>query len=385
MRGEAYRTTAAVWSAFTSVALGADGMAFTGSLLNKTAGVSPGPGNVTTLNDTGLWVYDRAAPALTLALREGGALLGSTVKTFNALVARPGSGGQGRGAESDGDEDYTVFRAMLADGRSTVGYVDMLGAVTPLYTSGDGAVGYDSGALWLGFGLPTQNAAASAMAFLGTVKSGTGTATSANNVAIFAEEDATYAPARLVSKGDAAAGVSGGIFSALKDPVSAGNRSVAFLGTMKANGTTITSADDAGIWHRSDSSALALVARENAQPPEAPAGAKWKAFTSLALPEGRGPLFVASMHSKIGTTSPGPGGITTANDIGLWATDSNGALRLLLQEGDVIGTSTVKSFTVLSTVAGSPAQTRGFNAGGSVVLKVTDMTGAQHLVQIAVP
>ena len=66
-------------------------------------------------------------------------------------------------------------------------------------------------------------------------------------------------------------------------------------------------------------------------------------------------------------------------------TDSTGALRLLLQEGDAIGTSTVKTFVVLSSVVGSPAQTRSFNSGGSVVVKATDALGAQHLLQIAVP
>jgi hypothetical protein len=71
--------------------------------------------------------------------------------------------------------------------------------------------------------------------------------------------------------------------------------------------------------------------------------------------------------------------------VGLWATDSFGALRLLIREGDAIGSSTVKSFTVLSSVPGSPAQTRSFNGGGSVVVRVTDATMAQHLVLIAVP
>ena len=69
----------------------------------------------------------------------------------------------------------------------------------------------------------------------------------------------------------------------------------------------------------------------------------------------------------------------------LWATDSFGALRLLSQEGDGIGASTVKTFVVLSTVTGSPAQTRSFNNAGSVIVKATDATGAQHLLHIAVP
>jgi hypothetical protein len=159
---------------------------------------------------------------------------------------------------------------------------------------------------------------------------------------------------------------------------------VAFIASLKT-AAGVTTANNDGIWFSDDTNGMRLVAREGAQPPEAPLGAQWKAFTSLALPEGRGPLFVATMHSKTGPASPGPGGITTANDVGLWATDSSGELRLLLREGDAIGASTVKTFTVLSSVVGSPAQTRSFNNSGSVIVRVTDLLGAQHLLHIAVP
>ena len=308
------------------------------------------------------------------------------MKTIAALAVRPGSPGQGHGLENDGSDDLIAVRVTLADKRQAVGTVDESGVADFTYVTDGDAPDYGAGAKWLSFGIPTQNVA-TAMAFVGTVKALTGTATSANNAAIFAQDDTTFTAARMVSKGDVAIGVSGGIFSALKDPVSAGNRSVAFLGTMKADAVNeIAGTNDSGIWRTDDTNGLSLVAREGAQPPEAVAGAQWKAFTSLALPEGaRGPLFVATMHSKIGTASPGPGGITTATDTGLWATDSTGALRLLLQEGDPIGTSTVKTMVVLSSVAGSFAQTRSFNSGGSVLVKVTDLLGVQHLLHIAVP
>jgi hypothetical protein len=374
---------AAIWKSFGSVALGADAVFFTGVLETRTAGVSPGPGGATMLSDSGLWVYDRTTSTLALALREGDAMLGSTVKTINALVARPGSAGQGRGVESDGFADYTPVRVTLADARQAVAYVGQDGTVTTAYESGGDAPDYGTGAKWQRFGLPTQNSESTAMAFVGTVKAKTGTATTLNNVAIFAEDDEDYIAAKIVAKGDVAPSVTGGVFSALKDPVSAGNRAVAFIGALKTL-PGVTAANNDGIWWNSPGG-LSLVAREGAQPPEAPLGAQWKAFTSLALPEGHGPIFVAAMASKIGTTSPGPGGVTTADDLGLWATDSFGALRLLIREGDAIGASTVKSFTVLSSVPGSPAQTRSFNNTGAVVVRVTDTTGAQHLVQIAVP
>lgn len=376
---------AAVWRSFGSVALGSNAVAFTGMLESKTAGVSPGPGGATTLSDSGLWIYDRTTSTTSPVLREGDALLGSTVKTINALVARPGSAGQGRGVESDGEAGYTAVRVTLADGRQALGSIggDWMGDFEYV-SGGTNSAGYGSGAEWQRFGLPAQNSVSAAKAFVGTVKAGTGAATALNNVAIFVEEDHGSEMFRLVAKGDSAPGVLGGLFASFKDPVNAGNRSVAFAATLKNVSGAVTLANNDGIW-AFRSPTLSLVAREGAQPPEAPLGAQWKAFTSLALPEGRGPIFVASMHSKIGTASPGPGGVTTANDVGLWATDSFGALRLLMREGDAIGASTVKTFTVLSSVPGSPAQTRSFNNDAVVIVRVTDMTGAQHLVQIAVP
>ena len=376
------------WGAFTSVSLGKNAVAFTATMPSKTVGIlgSPGPGGVTTLTDSGMWVYDRTNSTMALALREGNPLLSSTVKTIGALAARPGSPGQGRGLAYDGDQDYTVLRVTLGDARQALGYIGQDGTGDFSYVAGGDALGYGTGAKWLSFGLPTQNSGSAAMAFLGTVKPLTGSATALNNVAIFAEDDVNYEAGRLVSKGDPA-GVSGGVFSVLTDPVSAGGRAVAFLGTMKTVLGSITAADNDGVWSFSEVSGLNLVAREGYPAAEA-GGGVWKTFTSLALPEGRGPLFVASLINRTGTTLPalpGPGGITTANDVGLWATDSTGALRLLLQEGDAIGTSTVKTFVVLSSVVGSPAQTRSFNSGGSVVVKATDALGAQHLLQIAVP
>ena len=375
------------WGVFTSVALGADAVAFTATMAKTTPGItgSPGPGGVTALTDSGLWMYERGSSTLALALREGDSLLGSTVKDIAALLARPGSPGQGDGVGNDGSADFTSVRVILGDNRQVAGKIAHNGTLAIACVAGGDAPDYGAGAKWQSFGVPTQNTAA-AMAFAGTVKAGTGTATSMNNVAIFAEDDEDNLPARIVSKGDAT-GVSGGIFSALKDPVNAGNRSVAFLGTMKADAINgINSTNNDGIWRSDDTNGLSLVAREGAQPPEAPVGAQWKSFTSLALPEGaRGPLFVGTMHSKTAGVSPGPGNITAATDVGLWATDSTGALRLLLQEGEDIGASKVKTFIVLSSVTGSPAQKRSFNSGGSVLVKVTDLLGAQHLLHIAVP
>ena len=364
------RTSSTTWKAFTSVALGADALAFTASL-----------NAATPTTDTGLWVYNRGTSTLAVALRESDALLGSTVKVISALASRSGTAGQGHGVILGS----TVARVTLASGKQAIGVVAEDATSAFNYVATGDAVGYGTGAKWQSFGLPTQNAGSSAVAFVGTVKSGTGTATGLNNVAIFAEDDTTHTLARIVAKGDTSA-VSGGTFATLKDPVNAANHSVAFLGSMKVNlPSNILSTNDSGVWFSDIAGGLRLVAREGTQPAEAPVGAEWKSFVSLALPEGRGPIFTATMHSTTAGVAPGPGGITTANDTGLWTIDSFGALRLLLQEGDTIGASTVKTFVVLTSVSGSPAQTRGFSSTGSIIVRAVDTTGAQHLLEIAVP
>ncbi len=374
------------WSTFSSVALGQNALAFTAMLSKTTPGLigAPGPGGVTLPTDTGLWVFDRGTSTMTLAIRKGDGLLGSTVKAISALVANTGSPGQGRGVESDGTVDRIVVRVVLADARVAIGSIAQNGTGTFTRVANSSAPGYGAGALWSSFGQPTQNAGAAAMAFLGTVQPLTGTATNSNNVAIFAEDDSTYIAAPIVKKGGVAGGVSGGVFATLRDPVSAEDRSIAFLGTL-ASTAGVSGNNNDGIWKSDPTNGISLVAREGAQPPEAPLGAQWKTFTSLAMPSSGRPMFVAAMHSKTGAVSPGPGGITTANDIGLWATDSFGSLRLLLQESDVIGTSTIRNFVVLANVGGSPAQTRSFDPTGSVIVRAVDATGAQHLLQIAMP
>ena len=351
-----------VWKGFTSVALGAKTVAFTATLAGVPASVN-----------TGLWMHDRASGATTLALKEGAPMLGSSLKTIAALVERPLSPGQGRGLASDGSSDFAAVSVTLADSRQAIATISN-GGVVFSYVAGGDAAGYGLGARWRSFGLPAQSEGSAALAFVGKVRTGTGTATVANDSAIFVGGSDTV---KIIAKGDAAAGVEGGTFAEFKDPVSAENSSIAFVGKLTSSPET-RSANNDGIWYFDAVNGMRLVVMEGTQPPDMPAGTRWKSFDSIALPFGGSPMFVATMHSKRGIVSG-------ANDAGLWGTDSSGALRLLLREGDEIGASTVKAFTVISSVIGSPAQTRSFNKAGSVIVRVTDTVGAQHLLHIAVP
>ena len=107
-------------------------------------------------------------------------------------------------------------------------------------------------------------------------------------------------------------------------------------------------------------------------------GAQWKAFKSLALPDGLGPVFAATMLA-------GVGGVDATNDLGLWGQDRDGVLRLLLREGDVIGGNVVKKFAVLKSVSGSPDQTRSFNRNLQLILRATFVDGTQVVIRIDMP
>lgn len=90
-------TDGAVFNSFTALALpdGGLGPIFTATLLAKTAGVPPGPGNVTKTNDTGLWGVDRSGN-VRLLLREGQTIAGKTVASFKVIGNVVGSPGETR-------------------------------------------------------------------------------------------------------------------------------------------------------------------------------------------------------------------------------------------------------------------------------------------------
>lgn len=160
----------------------------------------------------------------------------------------------------------------------------------------------------------------------------------------------------------------------------------AFIGTLARSKGKVIQANDSGIWWQPESGSMQLIAREGAQPPGVPDGARWVKFTSLALPGGQtGPMFVGAMVNQPRT----PGGVTPGSDTGLWAVDSTGLLRLLVRERDPVDiggtTKKLRSFTVLSAVLGSPGQARSFNQRGEVVYRAYFTDGTQAMVKVQMP
>src|SRR6185436_220761 len=105
-----------------------------------------------------------------------------------------------------------------------------------------------------------------------------------------------------------------------------------------------------------------IVAREGGEAPGVP-GSQFKSFSSIAFMDYTDDscmnalIVVGKMRAGI-DGGPGPGGVTTAIDDGLWLFDHNGDGHLAFREGEshIIGgvTKVVKKFIVLSSVPFSP-------------------------------
>ncbi|MHA3771210.1 beta strand repeat-containing protein [Verrucomicrobiota bacterium sgz303538] len=382
------------WKSFTSVVFAGAEESNTSWSLAFTAFMAPRAGGVSAANDMGLWI---ASPTKTvLALREGQTLtIGSTEKklrSFAALMALPNAPGQGNGVTTT---EAVAVQAFFTDGSQAVLRVSGPGednnvTVEALALPGDAVASIGETAAK--FGIPVQSSSGTATAWIGSLNGKN------NPAAIFERNLSEPELLKLLArKGDAAPGIEGASFSTFRSVAVNDTGGTLFLG--KVSGRGISSSNDEGLWWKqsfgfSDSDAhgyfLRLLAREGAQPPGVPQGARWSSFTSLALSEGPyGPLFTAKLVG--GAKGKGPGKITSANDQGLWAVDSKGELQLVVQEGQEVNVEgsttpkTLKSFTVLSAVPGSPAQRRSFAGDGQIVYRALFTDGTQAVVKVQLP
>jgi hypothetical protein len=129
-----------------------------------------------------------------------------------------------------------------------------------------------------------------------------------------------------------------------------------------------------------------IVARVMSRPPLDYRGPHWASISSYALGGDHGTLaFVGKLRAGLSAGFEGAK-VTAANDSGLYISLAGAAPRLILQEGDEIGDSTVRSFASLTAVSGSTAQRRSFSADGSkLLIRVVAKDGTQHLLHVALP
>ena len=202
----------------------------------------------------------------------------------------------------------------------------------------------------------------------------------------------------VLRTGDVAPDAGTAVFKSFKDPVFAGG-TYAVLAGIKATDGSVTPATDSGIWSSATGS-LRLVARESGFVPGA-GDAIFKTFLSLALSptqiinpgvvaNGGGGVRGAVFVAKLATAAGGASIVDSTNDIGLWREVENSLPELLLREGQTIdvgsGTPdlrTVKTFTCLKSISGSPGQGRSLGTDGGLNARVAFTDGTQAIVQFS--
>jgi hypothetical protein len=226
--------------------------------------------------------------------------------------------------------------------------------MTVLFKKGDRVPGRD--ATFERFGLPSTNDAGS-VAFRARIVSAEGAR------AVIYGPQSDGADGVLVTSGENAPANDGtptGLtFANFRHPLLNDVGAIAFLATVLGEG--VDASNDAGVW-TNEGGLLRLVAREGDAAPGV-SGAVFAHFVSVALGDGAYAIeednvappavaFVAQLEA-------GRGGVTAANDLGLWIykRGHDPLLRLLLREGSTLPFRTDEAFpgkTVLSFIALQP-------------------------------
>jgi hypothetical protein len=332
--GQAPGIPGAVFDSFESVTLGASepdaGESFSApAVIAFVARLREGVGGVTSANDLGLWRYQRtgAPQALdfTLLLRKGATLNVNladkvpphVVSSFTALKAQPGAAGQGNGVLFDPhglhSQDLLARVRFVGGGSAIVEFHSNSDLATyPVATSDEYAT----------LGIPTQSSDGQ-NAFVGTTRitAEGDTNTSNDSVVMVANDLDGPSVHRVAREGEPAPGVADAHFKAFQSVVNNGIGAYAFTATIA--GGDVTAANNNGVWlHRADTTEL--LAREGAPAPGIE-GAFFTSFESLASSGDGRPLLAATVQKANGVAASG-----------IWFTDDDSALRLVLREGDVI-------------------------------------------------
>jgi len=351
--------------------------------------LASGKAGVTSATDTAL-IRLTAAGEGSIVLREGSPITlppaaASPIKTLSVLFPALGSNGHGRwhGAEA------VVAKVGLKSGATAFLKVDQANAASTLL-----ATGSDSditNAKWKTFALPAVGGSGEKFAVLGTLQALSGTVAAANDLAIAYSDDGA-AFTTLAREGFAAplpvAPPSGApTFATFFDPVVNDAGKIAFQATIKGSG--VTGANKTGLW-AGTSTGVQLLARTGS-PATGTDGAvvtngpAWKSFLSYALPDGAdsGVIFVATLQG---------GGSTAKDNLGLWAVDSAGLLRLLVRTGaaglhpdPTKAVLKVTGLTLLTATPGSYGVAHGYNAFGSIAVTATFEDKSQAILRVDVP
>jgi hypothetical protein len=232
----------------------------------------------------------------------------------------------------------TAFVANLAIGGSVTNsnrlglWSDRTGAVSLVARQGSLVAGTPVDTTFASFGVPTLNDAGD-IAFRATLTTGPGGVVNGNNEGIWRDHGGLMT--LIAREGSAAPSNSPEPirFLSFEDPVINHNSEVAFTGRIQSAFGTLPTDIDSGLWAESGGT-LKFIAREGFQAPGAPAGAVFDDFNGVT-----GNFFAFNREGQLaflGEMKTGQGGVAFTDRKGIWATDRNGVLQLIVRVGDVL-------------------------------------------------
>ena len=353
----------------SNTVLGADGLhAFTATLkTNSSLGI-------TSANDSGLWT--NFSGPLALLAREGAAAPGTTngVQFYSfttALISANSSGQIAFRTElkaTTGVSTANKYGIWMWDGTQ----------LAKIVRGGELAPGTPTGAV---FSLPGAPLLRDAMLLFYSTLATTGGVTKSNDTGIWILENGTVS--LVAREGTAAPGApSGAVFNVLPVTLTGNDRGDFIFKAALRTGGAITSSNSDGIWARSPatSNGLTLIAREGAQAPQTPAGAVFSTFDAAIVSGGGREAFTANLLA-------GKGGVTTANDRGLWMRSSAGQFELVLREGASIPVSATDIRTVANITLDKSSESgaAGFSDANSIKILVAFTNGSSAIMSYAAP
>jgi hypothetical protein len=102
-------------------------------------------------------------------------------------------------------------------------------------------------------------------------------------------------------------------------------------------------------------------------------GATWKAFSSLAISTGHGPILLATLGGE------------GRNRSGFWVTNSLGSFQRVCLTGEQVDGQTLRAFSLLTATPGSVGVTRSFNSRGDIAWRAQFTNGSEELIVTKVP
>ena len=146
-------------------------------------------------------------------------------------------------------------------------------------------------------------------------------------------------------------------FAALKDPVYNDLSDVAFIGQLKVAAGQATATTETGVWS-TGSGALHLVARQG-DPAPGPSSLVLSTFSTI---DAVGLTSAGSADTIVVANMAATGGVTAADNFGIWEGTLKSNLALKMRTGDTVGGKTISSLTLVSSNPALQGQTRYFSS-----------------------